>query len=83
MPNHFQTTAEAAEFLSVTTDKITDLIHSGQLAAVNVALHPGGKPRWRIADEALKQFITSRQSQPVSISTPRRKRQPESVTQYH
>src|SRR5436305_535712 len=51
------TTADAAEMLSVTGDKILDLISSGQLPAINVALRVGGKARWRIAVSDLEEFV--------------------------
>jgi hypothetical protein len=63
-----------AAMLSVTPDKITDLIRAGQLTAVNVALHTGGKARWRVSQEALEQFILRRQSSPPTASTPRRRK---------
>lgn len=76
MPSSYLTTAQTAELLAVTCDKITDLIHAGQLAAVNVALHSGGKARWRISAEALEQFLLRRQSSPPPATQRRRHKRP-------
>lgn len=65
--------ADTAGVMGVTDDKVTDLIRSGQLAAVNVALHAGGRARWRIALSELEAFLASRRTSPKP-STPRRKR---------
>jgi excisionase family DNA binding protein len=64
----YLTTSDAAELLSVTADKITDLIHAGQLAAIDVSLHRGGKARWRISVEDLEAFIRRRSSQPATVA---------------
>jgi|GEM_PF-1727717 DNA binding domain, excisionase family len=69
----YTTVAEAAETLAVTPDKITDLIHTGQLAAVDVSLHRGGKARWRIALTDLEAFLARRRTQ-SKPPAPRRKR---------
>jgi len=68
----YRTTAAVAELLAVTTDKVTDLIRAGHLPAVNVALHEGGKARWRIAEEDLEAFLASRRTSPSSKHTPKR-----------
>jgi excisionase family DNA binding protein len=60
----YLTVADAAEKLSVTSDKITDLIHSGQLPAVDVSLHRGGKARWRIDPADLDAFLAQRRTRP-------------------
>ncbi len=79
----FLTTAEVANELGVDVGKITDWIAQGDLQAVNVATLSGGiRPRWRISRAAFDQFVASRQSQNAT-PTPRKKRQVESVTQYH
>lgn len=65
MASRYFTTAQVAELLVVTADKVTDLIHTGQLLAVNVALHVGGKARWRISNEALDEFLLRRSSSPA------------------
>jgi excisionase family DNA binding protein len=78
----YLTTSQVAEMLSVTGDKVVDLIHSGQLPAINVALHKGGKARWRIAAAELEAFLNSRRTGPPTPRAPRRKeRSP--MTQYY
>ena len=76
----FLTTADAAEMLAVTADKITDLIHTGQLAAVDVSLHRGGKARWRIDAADLERFLASRRAGPTAPPTPRRRKRSRSYT---
>jgi len=61
----FITTSDASKALSVSRDKVTDLIRVGELRAVNVALHRGGKARWRIALSDLESFIASRTTSPT------------------
>lgn len=68
----YLTTASAAELLSVTADKITDLIHAGHLPAVDVSLHPGGKARWRISAADLEAFLASRRTTPTPKPTRKR-----------
>jgi len=50
------------------------LIHSGQLPAVDVSLHRGGKARWRIAVADLETFLASRRTSPPPPRPQRRKR---------
>ena len=69
----YLTTAQAAEMLAVAQDKIGDFIHSGQLPAVDVSVHRGGRARWRIALADLEAFIALRRTLPPSKPTPRRK----------
>ncbi len=52
-------------------------IHAGDLKAVNVAQKRSGRPRWRILDEHLEEFLRSRQNvQP----TPSRRRKTRAYT---
>lgn len=83
MPSKFLTTAQAAEWLAVTSDKIVDLIHSGQLVGIDVSLRGGQKARWRISREALDAFLLRRQSSPASPRQRRRSREPTAVTEYY
>ena len=70
----YLTVADAAEMLSVTADKITDLIRSHQLPAVDVSLHRGGKARWRIAVSDLEGFLASRRRSPPPPRPARRQK---------
>ena len=79
---HF-TTGEVAEMLSVTADKVLDLIRTGQLGAVDVSLHRGGKARWRISDADLENFLLRRRSQPPTPAPKRKRRQPQEITKYY
>ena len=77
----YLTTAQAAEMLVVAPDKIGDWIKSGQLPAVNVAVHSGGKARWRIAAADLERFLASRRTGPTApLPSPRRRKRSGSYT---
>ncbi|HUE72008.1 MAG TPA: helix-turn-helix domain-containing protein [Pirellulaceae bacterium] len=78
---HF-TTGQAAEEISVTDEKIRDLIKAGEIAAIDVSLHAGGKPRWRIAASDLEAFLLRRRTQPPATA-PKRKKRPAQVTEYY
>ena len=67
----YLTTAAAAELLAVSQDKIQDWIASRQLVAVNVAASRNGRPRWRIAQAALDQFLAARSTTPPPPKPPR------------
>ena len=56
----FHRAAEVAKALQINSSKVSALIRSGELDAVNVALHSGGKPRWRISEAALEAFLLRR-----------------------
>ena len=69
--SEFLTVKVIAAKLDVRQEAVLTLIRSGQLKAFSIALKPGGKPRWRISSDALKEFIDSRTFQPAA---PRRRR---------
>jgi excisionase family DNA binding protein len=50
------TVSEVARRYRVSADKVRGWIRRGELAAVNTARHPGGKPRFVITPEALLAF---------------------------
>lgn len=61
------TAQQAAEILGVTDDGILKMIHSGQLAASDVARTTSSKrPRWRIAESDLGRFLIARRH-PASL----------------
>jgi len=68
------TPPQLAKELKVKVDKIHAWIHSGQLTAINVAEEPTGRPRWRITQEAIDQFLLSRQSHKPAPAPQRRTR---------
>lgn len=77
----FHTPNDIASALQAKVDKVYSLIATGQLSAVNISERRGGRPRWRISDEDLQQFLRSRQSVKPTPPTRRRKRQT-TVKQY-
>ncbi len=60
-----------AKMLGIKVDKVHTWIHTGELKAVNIAQKRSGRPRWRILDDHLHEFLRSRQS---VKPTPRRRR---------
>lgn len=78
----FLTVKAVAESLGMRQDAVLTLIRSGQLKAFNVALKPGGKPRWRIAADALQEFIASRTYQPTAPRRRRRRTQDKKIRKY-
>lgn len=45
-------------------DKVLQLIRSGQLRAINLAVDPRGRPRYRIYLDEIERFELSRTTQP-------------------
>jgi hypothetical protein len=58
------TVPQVARRLAVNPEKIRAWLRSRQLAGVNIALSPHGRPRWRISEKALSDFLAMRQGQP-------------------
>jgi excisionase family DNA binding protein len=74
------TPPQIAERLGIDAHKVVAWIAAGQLVAVNVS--DGAKrPRWRIAPEALEQFLRRRQSKPAAAPV-RRRQQPKDVIEF-
>ena len=63
-----------ARELAIRESKVSGWIHSGELTAVNVAEHSGGRPRWRIRREDLEAFLLRRQSAGPAPTVKRRRR---------
>ena len=80
-PRLYCTTRQVADELGTSIDRIVDLIHAGQLIAIDISTRTGGKPRWRISRQTLDQFIARRSSKPLP-KLMRRKRQLESPSYY-
>lgn len=76
------TTSQVAQQLGVDQGKVLDWIHSGQLVAINVATNSGGRPRWRVSQESLAEFLTRRKSQAPPGTRPRRKTKSD-VTEFY
>jgi excisionase family DNA binding protein len=79
----YVTPAQVAADLGVNQSKVLVWIHRGELRAVNVAARLGGRPRWRIAEEALDQFLAARSAKPPApVVRRRRRREDPAVTQF-
>ena len=53
--------SELAKILVIDSEGVLELIHSGELAASNIARsRAAGKPRWRVSQEAFDKFMASR-----------------------
>jgi excisionase family DNA binding protein len=68
--------ADAAAMLSISEERVRDLIHAGGLPAVDISAQRGGKPRYRIAVEALNAWLAGRSTVPP----PRPQRRPRAAT---
>jgi excisionase family DNA binding protein len=68
---NYRTPPEVAKVLRVEAKKVSGWCASGQLRAVNVS--NGHRPRWRIPDDALAEFLAGRTSRPM-VKPSRRKR---------
>ncbi len=58
-------------------------IHRGDLAAIDVSRNQGGRPKWRITEEALEAFELLRTPSPEPPQTRRRKRQADTVVEFY
>jgi excisionase family DNA binding protein len=66
-----------AERLGVSPDKVRGWIKSGQLAATDVSKRPGGRPRYRISEDAVRKFEQKRKAgEPPAAPQKRRKKDP-------
>jgi len=73
MSADYLTVPALARSLGIDQDKVLTWIHRGELAALNVAENPHGRPRWRIPSEAWEEFQVARSNQ-ASIPAPRQQR---------
>lgn len=71
-----------ARRLGVKPQKVLAWIARGELRAVNLADHTGGRPRWKILPEALAEFFASRQSSPAPAPRRRKRRLPGPAKEY-
>ena len=67
------TPPQVAAQLGVDPGKVIGWIRRGELTAVNVAESLGGRPRYRISPDALKDFLKRRQTGPQERPTRRRR----------
>lgn len=74
---------ELSADLGIDPGKILHWLHTGQLAGINVAENPSGRPRWRIPREAWEQFQSARSNQaPPPQRRRRRRRTNEAIIQF-
>lgn len=72
---------EVAELLGIRPHGVLQLIHTGQITAADVSLHPGGKPRWRVSRGEAEEFVRRRTKSPTPKRR-RRRRQAPDIKQY-
>ena len=82
IPAALLTVADVAKRLVVVHDEVVLAhIRGGRLRAINVGLG-SRRPRWRIAQEALEEFLGARTTSPVQPAKPRRTRRPSQVIEF-
>lgn len=73
------TVAAVASHLQISDESVLALIRSGRLRGVNVGLGVC-RPRWRVSQEAINEFVAARGSQPKPMT--RRRKQSVDVVDY-
>lgn len=68
------TPPQLARRWGVAADKVNALIRSGQLRAVNLAVNPNGRPRYRIYMSEIIRFEEARSTKPPLPKPQRRRR---------
>jgi CubicO group peptidase (beta-lactamase class C family) len=69
------TAAQVGERLGVDPEAVRSWCASKQLVAINVARNPRGKrPRWRVSEAALDEFLARRTSGKSPEAAPQRRR---------
>jgi hypothetical protein len=68
------TPPQLARRWGVAADKVNALINSGQLRAVNLAVNPRGRPRYRIYLSEVERFEAARSTKPPIPKQRRRRR---------
>ena len=76
MSESYKTPPEIAKELRIRPDKVLTWIRSGELVAVNLAENIGGRPRWRISEADLQDFLRRRQATPPPKQTRQRRAKP-------
>ncbi len=84
MSGRIVTVRQFAEEFQTNTAKALEFIANGELRAFNIARRLGGKPRWRITQDAIDEFIARRSSKPPTPppKPTRAKRQANAVEYY-
>jgi len=73
--------SQLAESWGVAGDKIRGWLASGELAGINLAAKPSGRPRWRIRASDAERFLQRRQTIPA-VSQPRKRQPTNRITEY-
>lgn len=74
------TPAEIREMLRVSDEKVYAWIESGEMAAFNVAGKKATRPRYRIEESALRDFINMKSVNAMPTATTRRRTKKERPT---
>ena len=75
MNSPYLTVREVEEALSLCNKAVLRLINSGALVSSDISLRPGtGRPRWRILQTSLDDFLRDRTHQPATKRRRRRRR---------
>jgi len=72
----YSTPPEIAKRLRIRPDKVLGWIKSGELAAFDVSETVGGRPRWRISQQDLDDFLRRRRATPPPKATRKPRRKP-------
>jgi hypothetical protein len=83
MPSYV-TPPQLARAWRINVGKILDWIRGGELSAINLAARQGGRPRYRISAEAIRDFELRRTvvPPPQPVTRRRRTRRDDSVIQF-
>lgn len=79
----FFTPPEVRALLGVAHDKVLGWIHSGELRAVDLSTTRGQRPRWRISQQALEDFLSRRAASPAPKPRRRRRQHNAGVTEFY
>jgi excisionase family DNA binding protein len=82
LPRRYLTPPDVAETLGVNQSKILGWIKRGELAAVNVAAKVGGRPRWRISQPDLEEFLSRRAAAPAPKAARRHKQKDHAIIEF-
>lgn len=82
LPEFGITIPKLARLIKVSTNKLHSLIESGDLQAVNLAVQAGGRPRWRIFQADLDEFLALRATN-RPLPKPARRKRAVATTKYY
>ena len=74
---------QLARAWGIDSHKILTWIASGELVAANLAAKPGGRPRYRISQEAIEAFEIRRSVQPATKITRRKRRHDDNIIEFY